>query len=164
MSMALERLRCWGWAVLLAASAASGGPAAADQADQCLEQEQVVERLLCLVDAAKRAGDVEVCQRAEHEGVRWQCVAIFAEYRRDASLCRTIPRGNQDYRELFDVCLSDVAEARGEPELCGEIGTDGLRDSCYLKLVRAGASAVLCARIRDPGLKSACAGEPADGR
>lgn len=137
------------------------GVATADEgADSCLDREQLIERLLCLSDVAKRAGEVEPCLRAEDAGVRWQCVAILAEHQKDAALCRTIPLENDVYQGLRDVCLSDVAEARHESGLCDEIGTQGLRDSCYLKLVKEGASEELCARIVDRGLKSACTGKP----
>jgi len=147
--------------VALVALLLAGTPAAADdKAEACLGLGQAVERLLCLADVARRAGDPAPCHRAEHEGVRWQCVAILAEHRKDAALCRTIPRTDGEYLGLYDACLSDVAEVRHEAGLCAEISTEGLRDSCYLKLVQDGASRQLCARILDGGLKSACTGEP----
>jgi hypothetical protein len=139
--------------------AEAAGPAETE-ADACLAETQVIEQLLCLADIAKRAADPEPCLRAAHEGVRWQCVAILAEHLKDAGLCRTIPRTDEEYQGLYDICLSDIAEVRQDPALCTEIETQGLRDSCYLKVVQRGASSELCARIVDPGLKSACTGEP----
>lgn len=148
-------------AALLVAPAVGIKAAKADEkANACLRIKPVAERLLCLADVAKKSGTAKPCHQARHQGVRWQCVAILAEHLGDAALCRTIPRTDQEYQGLYDVCLSDVAKVRKEPALCAEIATAGLRDSCFLKLVRDGAPKALCARINDRGLKSLCTGEP----
>lgn len=154
------------WFALVAALAAicasaPGGEAATEyDASRCLKERPAIKELLCLADIAKRSGEPAVCMLSDHAGVRWQCVAILAEHEKDAGLCRTIPRTDQEHAALRDLCVSDVAEVRVAPALCTEVRAAGLRDSCYLKVVNAGADKALCARIEDPGLKSACTGEP----
>ena len=131
-----------------------------DEAARCLREAGKLERLLCLSRLAHQANDSGVCFASQDKGVRWQCIAIYAEHARDAELCDSIPDRDAEYRDLRDACISDVAEAREEPELCARLVTPGLRDSCYLKLFRATGEASLCAEIADPGLKSACTGRP----
>jgi hypothetical protein len=146
--------------VLMTMGLANTAWSADDAAGICLAKEQLLERLICLSDAAKRDDDAGYCHRASQEAVRWQCVAILAEHKGDAALCRSIPRSDDQYRGLYDICLSDVAEVTAAPQLCSEIASQGLRNSCYLKLVRAGASSELCEQIADQGLRSACTGRP----
>jgi hypothetical protein len=116
-------------------------------------------QISCYAAAAEAAGDVSVCDQAQHEGVRYQCYAVFAEYSVSEDVCTRIPVKNDEYRSLIDVCLSDVAKNARDPGICAEIATGGLRDSCILKVAQETNDKTLCSRIRDPGLKSTCTGE-----
>lgn len=135
-------------------------PAQSGDTDACLDEDNAYNRLMCLVDLGETKDGSGPCMAAEDPGIRWQCVAIVAERIDRPGLCGEIPVDMEDGRELRDVCLSDIAEARADGALCADIETPGLRDSCYLKVVRAGADAALCEEIGDAALKSACTGEP----
>ena len=129
-------------------------------ADECASDKNLFEQISCYAAAAKATNDLAACDRASHDGVRYQCYAIFAEYAVSPDACRKIPSATGEHRSLIDGCLSDVARKARDPGLCDHIETSGLRDSCYLKLAKALGDPALCAKIQDTGLRSACTGEP----
>lgn len=133
---------------------------AAANTDECASRKNLFVQVSCYAAAAKATNDLAACDQASHEGVRYQCYAIFAEYSTSPEVCHKIPATTDEHRSLIDVCVSDVAAKARDPSLCEEIATPGLRDGCYLKLAKGTGAPALCARIRDPGLKSACSGEP----
>jgi hypothetical protein len=133
---------------------------AAANTDDCASKKNLFVQLSCYAAAAKATNDLAACDQALHEGIRYQCYAIFAEYSGSPEVCHKIPPRTDEHRSLIDACLSDVATKILSPSLCEEIATPGLRDSCYLKLAKKTGAPALCARIGDPGLKSACNGEP----
>jgi len=91
------------------------------------------------------------CDEANEQAVRYQCYAIFAERTGTATPCRRIPTSDQDYRQLRDVCLADVAAALGSSDLCEEVQSDGLRDGCWLSTSRRTGDQTLCERIGPDG-------------
>lgn len=127
--------------------------------DECASYKNLIEQISCYTAVAKASNDWAPCDRASHEGVRYQCYSIFAEYSGSADVCHKIPPATDEHRSLIDVCLSDVAIKARNPSLCERISTPGLRDSCYVKLAKEVGDLALCAKIRDAGLKSACNGE-----
>jgi hypothetical protein len=143
--------------IILGASVVSG---AAPNIDGCAAHKNLFEQISCYAAGAKAADDPAPCDQAAHEGVRYQCYAIFAEYSASPDVCRRIPATTDEHRALIDACLSDVALRLHDPELCEQIVTSGLRDSCYLKLARELSERDLCVKIKDDGLRSSCTGEP----
>ncbi len=57
------------------------------------------------------------------------------------------------------LCRVHRAVAWKRAELCAGLATPNLGDACYLQMVEAGADEVLCARIENAIIKSACSGE-----
>ena len=128
--------------------------------DECASQQDLLGQVVCYANAAKTVNDLAPCDQAVHEGVRYQCYAIFAEHAVSAEVCRQIPSKSEQHRSLIDVCLSDVALKAGNPDICESILTPGLRDSCYFKLAKKSGNQSLCEKITDKGIKSACTGKP----
>lgn len=120
-------------------------------ASRCRKLEAPANETLCLAKVAKDSETPSVCMLSRREGVRWQCLAIYAAHSGDGELCRSIPTTTAEHLRLRDLCLSDVALARESPALCKQIQAPGLRDSCYLKIARS-----LCERINDKNVKSQC--------
>jgi hypothetical protein len=138
----------------------SAPPGPAEEVADCGTLAGSIEQIECYVDRATLSGHPRICQQAEQEGVRYQCLAILAGRLKDASICDDIPSSSDETRALRDKCLSDVAAVLEESTLCGRILTAGLRDSCYFKIAGATGDSSLCDRIDDPGLKSGCTGIP----
>lgn len=143
-----------------ASSETAAGPAGPVAEADCSAVSGVLDRIVCYADLASEAGDRSRCDAAAEEGVRFQCYAIFAERTGDPEPCRAIPPRTQEFVDLRDVCLADVAPVIDSPELCEEIVAPGLKDSCYLNVFRETGDPGLCDLIEDPGLKSVCTGEP----
>ena len=120
----------------------------------CAAEPDLVDQALCYGHQAQQRDDLGVCQMADHDGVRQQCIYMLAQHRKDAGVCRKI-----DDPSLKDGCLSDVAEVTMQPDLCAEITTASLQDSCRFKVAQRSGDRSLCAQIADPGLKALCAGE-----
>ena len=127
--------------------------------DECISKPNLFEQISCYAAAAKTNNDLAGCDQASHEGVRYQCYAIFAEYSASPDICHKIPPATEDHRLLIDGCLSDVAMKARKPGICKRIDALGIRDSCYLKLSKEINDPSLCMNILDAGLKSACTGE-----
>ena len=131
-----------------------------DKIDECASFENLFEQISCYASAAKKINDLAPCDQAVHEGVRYQCYAIFAEHSASPDICHKIHSKTDEHRSLIDVCLSDVALKAHNPNICESISTSGLRDSCYFKLAKELDKYALCEKINDDGLKSVCAGKP----
>lgn len=128
--------------------------------EECASYENLFEQVVCYAGAAKTINDLNPCDQAMHDGVRYQCYAIFAEHSASPDVCHKIPSNTNEHRSLIDVCLSDVALKAHDPDICESILTPGLRDSCYFKLARKLGKHVLCEKIKDDGLKTVCTGKP----
>jgi len=131
-----------------------------NNSEECASYENLFEQISCYAAVAKKTNDLAPCDQAVHEGVRYQCYAIFAEHSASRAVCQKIPSKTQEHRSLIDVCLSDVALKANDPNICETIVTSGLRDSCYLKLANKLSKHALCEKIKDDGLKSVCTGKP----
>lgn len=138
-----------------------GGEPEAEESELCSEfKADLVGQITCFSAAAAERDDLTVCDQAFHEGVQYQCYALFAERRDNPEACEKIPTDTEEMQGLRDVCLSDVAANREDPELCATIVTPGLRDSCYAKVAERTGDLAICEQIEDPVLKSGCTGEP----
>ena len=120
----------------------------------------VIEQITCFTNAAKRHEDLTVCDQAEHTGVRYQCYALYAEHKQDPAPCRRIPTDDEEMQSLADVCLSDVAALKKDPQLCAEMETVTLRDDCYSKVAREVDNTEVCKNIRDEARRNFCQGIP----
>jgi CRISPR/Cas system CSM-associated protein Csm5 (group 7 of RAMP superfamily) len=127
---------------------------------QCTNETDIFKKISCLVSLAKKYKNVDICDKTTNEGVRFQCYAIYAEHSKDWEVCKLIPNKNAEYQSLISGCISDVASVLENYELCENIQTTGIKDSCYLKIFRKTKNYKLCEKIKDPGLKSACTGKP----
>ncbi len=125
-------------------------------AAECDDRESVTERVLCHAERAVAADEVASCDAAEDVRVRDQCYGVFAVQTGHPGACRAIPGDGQRPASLRQICLSDVAIVSGDHALCGEIGNENLRDTCYLKLRRDSGDATLCERISEPALRALC--------
>ena len=128
--------------------------------DECASIKNSFEQISCYVNLAKKLNELAVCDKASHEGVRYQCYALFAEYSKSSEICHKIPRVTKEHLTLIDICLSDVALKASNPEICENINNSGLRDSCFFKLAKKSSDLTLCEKILDSGLKSGCTGKP----
>ena len=150
----------WPAAVPVLVACAAGPAAAAESVEACLETAIAINQLNCLSRLAEARGDVEVCLRAEAPGVRFQCVSLYAQRVRDPAICAVIPAEDSVPEGVFqETCRIGLAITLNRPELCVGLATPNLGDACYLQMVEAGADAVLCARIENAIIKSACGGE-----
>jgi len=133
------------------------GPALA-ATDGCLEFKSPSKRLKCLVDESKAAGLVDVCFEALNNEVRWMCVARFAEFRHDETVCDTVssPDDIPPYASV-DNCRTHLAITFDKVELCDKIYNGTLADTCYYGVVEyAGGAAEICDKIHMPELKDLC--------
>jgi hypothetical protein len=128
--------------------------------DECASIKNSFEQISCYFNLAKKLNDLTVCDKASHEGVRYQCYALFAEYSKSSEICHKIPRVTKEHLSLIDICLSGVAFKASNPEICENINNSGLRDSCFFKLAKKSGDLTLCEKILDSGLKSGCSGQP----
>jgi hypothetical protein len=126
----------------------------------CGKKKNLIDQLLCYAALATKLDDVSICDAASHEGVRYQCYAIYAERRSKPDVCEAIPSKSAELKGLRDVCISDVAKKAGDFTLCAKIETQGLRDSCYLGVAKKTGDTSICEKIQDKGLKSGCTGKP----
>lgn len=110
--------------------------------------------------SSKGKQPLDYLRPAIHEGVRFQCYAIFAEHTASPEVCHRIPSKTAEHLTLIDGCLSDVALKARNPNNCEAISTPGIRDSCYLKLAKNLGKQALCGKIQDNGLKSVCTSKP----
>jgi len=125
--------------------------------ERCEGLSDLFEAVGCYADLAERWDEPGICDRAAHEGVRWQCYALFAERTSNPRVCDTIPGRTVEHVALRDACTSDVAAKTGDHRLCAKIETPGLRDGCYFKIARESADPEPCRWIAEPGLKEVCA-------
>lgn len=116
----------------------------------------LLERVGCFADLAVREGDLGGCDAAAHEGVKYQCYAVVAERQDDPLVCRKIPLATAEHLSLRDLCLSDIAKNRRDPEICSEVETVGFRDGCYFAVAEETSDLTLCTRINDDGLNRLC--------
>ncbi len=126
----------------------------------CNDKKDVFKQLSCFVSSAVEMNSAEICTPADHEGVRLQCYAIYAEKKNDPDICELITASSNEHIELRSLCLSDVAVKRADDAMCDRVQTDGIRDGCYLKIFNKTNNAELCSRIIDPGIFSLCSGKP----
>lgn len=128
----------------------------------CGKKENLFDQILCYAALATKHDDFSICNAASHEGVRYQCYAIYAERRSNPDICEEIPPKSADHKALRDACISDVAKKIGDFTLCEKVQTQGLQDSCYWGIAKKTGDTSLCEKIQDNGLKSGCTGKPVD--
>jgi hypothetical protein len=126
----------------------------------CEENESLLGQTLCLSSLATKQDDFLICNAASHEGVKYQCYAIYAERRSTPDVCEEIPPTSTEHKDLRDSCISDVAKDNGDFILCEKVQSQGLRDSCYWGIAKQTGDTALCEKIHDNGLKSDCTGKP----
>ena len=126
----------------------------------CGKKENIFDQILCYATLATKHDNVSICKAASHEGVRYQCYAIYAERRSNPDVCEEIPSKSAGHKTLRDACISDVAKKIGDFTLCEKVQTQGLRDSCYWGIAKTTGDTSLCEKIQDNGLKSGCTGKP----
>ena len=140
-----------------------GDPGAGDRSGAestgCAEMD-LLEQVGCLADLAVRQGDLGACDAASHEGVQYQCYAVVAERQDDQLICQQIPSTTAEHLSLKDLCLSDIAKNRLDPELCSAVRAAGVRDGCYFTVAEGIPDRSLCVRVTDQGLRRLCAEEP----
>ena len=153
---------CFMFLVITSYVSAEESPNADTSLDEksCEKKKNLFNQILCYTALATKLDDVSICDAASHEGVRYQCYAIYAELRSKPDVCEAIPSKSAELKGLRDVCISDVAKKAGDFTLCKKIKTQGLRDSCYLGVAKKTGDTSICDKIQDKGLKSSCTGKP----
>jgi hypothetical protein len=126
----------------------------------CEKKENLLDQILCFAALATKHDDFLICNAASHEGVKYQCFAIYAERRSNPDVCEEIPPKSSEHKDLRDSCISDVAKQNGDFTLCEKVQAQGLRDSCYWGIAKQTGDTSLCEKIQDSGLKSGCTGKP----
>jgi hypothetical protein len=152
-------------ACLIVAAAAAVAPGATRAAElvpaACQGEAMAPKQIACLAKAAIAAGDPELCLEAEAPGVRWPCVALFADRADDPALCEILPESEGVPASVSrDLCHVQLAISRRDPALCSGLTTPNLGDGCYLELVETGGDRSLCERIANPDVRSVCAFDP----
>ena len=66
--------------------------------EDCAAAGELVDQTLCYGRLARQRDDLAVCQMAEHDGVRQQCIYMLAQHRKDAGVLRIA-----DYRVRFEL-------------------------------------------------------------
>ena len=136
------------------------GPQAQAQGDlneRCNQRPLLPAKISCFLKAAEAARQPALCDEAEDQVVRFQCLSLYAEHSRDMSPCERITATDGSGEAMRDACKSGVAIAARQPDLCDRVAGSGLRDSCYMMLVvQFGSDLAFCDKIHNPELKSAC--------
>jgi len=119
------------------------------------------KQIACLAKAAIATDDPYLCLAAEAPGVRWRCVALYADQADDPALCDIVPDSEGVPASVSrDLCQVQLAISWRDPALCTGLTTPNLGDGCYLELVETGGDPALCARIANPDVRSVCAFDP----
>lgn len=105
------------WIVVAALIFPLAATAIDEHADECASPSNPFEQVSCYAAAARTGNKLSACDRAGHEGVRYQCYEIFAEHTVSAPVCHRIPATTVEHRSLIDLCLSDVAVKSRDPGL-----------------------------------------------
>ena len=145
---------------LFLALALLGPSSAAGQAPPeaaCDEAVASPTQIGCFLKAAETASDARICTAAAEPGVRFNCLALYAERSGDPAACALIDADLGDRQALQDACIAGVAVAQGNLELCETAELGVLRDACMMTLITEhDLDRVLCERITEATLKSAC--------
>lgn len=130
----------------------------------CAVIENIIDQITCYVDIAKKTDDLTQCDEADKDAIKYQCYAIFAEHKKDASLCNQIPVTIQDGQQLRDVCKLDVVKEKmniaSDVTICETIVTHFLDDECYEVVVKGTGDQSLCERILENSIKDRCYDRP----
>jgi hypothetical protein len=151
---------------LLLSAAATGWLAQApvwaeDPASRCNAQPMQPAQIRCFLEAAQAAGDPGLCASAGDAAVRFNCLSLYAERSLDPASCELIEIGDKETQALRDACVSGVAIAQRDPDLCEEARLPVMRDACYMNLVvQFAADPTLCGRIANKTLHDACTADP----
>lgn len=126
-------------------------------ASRCNTEALQPAQIQCFIDAAEEAGDPGLCEAAEDEAVRFNCLSLYAERSNNAAPCARIEVTGTETQALRDACISGVAAANRDPALCKATILPVMRDACYMTLVvQFEADPALCGRIRNEKLLAAC--------
>jgi hypothetical protein len=88
---------------------------------------------------------------------RDSCYRSLAMDKRDGKICRNIVDKTE-----YERCLLFVAQATGNPALCGNLSELG--DDCYISVVSQNGNAELCKKLKNNSLYKACADAAAEGK
>ena len=131
------------------------------EVEACLGEALPPKQIACLAKAAISAGDPFLCLEADGPGVRWPCVALYADQANDPTICGILPESEGVPASVSrDLCHVQLAVTRQDPSLCAGLTTPNLGDGCYLQLVETGGDPALCERIANPDVRSVCAFDP----
>jgi hypothetical protein len=135
--------------------------AAAQPEATCKAQILQPAQIRCFLEAAVAAKQPAICERAKDPAVRFNCLTLYAERSLDPAPCRRILAQDRETQALRDACVSGVAIARRDPDLCEQASLPLIRDSCLMLLVRQhGFDPAVCERIAETKLKAACRDTP----
>jgi hypothetical protein len=60
------------------------------------ERTDLFTRIICYKDIAIKRDELSVCDMSTHEGVKYQCYAIYAEFKQDIDICSKIPTDDEE--------------------------------------------------------------------
>lgn len=128
-----------------------------DPASRCNAEAMQPAQIRCFIDAAEAAGDPGLCEAAEDEAVRFNCLSLYAERSGNAAPCARIEVTDTETQALRDACISGVAAANRDPALCKATILPVMRDACYMTLVvQFDADPALCGKVKNEKLLAAC--------
>jgi hypothetical protein len=160
----MRRRKLWlALIILVWARAIEPKPPLADEQGlaACLAKALPPQQIACFAKAAIAAGDPSVCIEAEAPGVRWPCVALYADRADDPSHCGILPASAGVPASVSrELCQVQLAITRRDATLCDGLTTPNLGDGCYLQFVETGGERALCQRIANPDVRSVCAFDP----
>ncbi|MFH0861683.1 MAG: hypothetical protein V1875_01515 [Candidatus Altiarchaeota archaeon] len=119
----------------------------------CDKAKNPFEKYTCISAVALVKSDASICEKIPVAEFMGGCVALIASCTDDESLCS--PLGENDIGLQY-MCVSEVAEVRGDPSLCDGMENPNYRDTCLEKVAAATADISICSRISENSDKDNC--------
>lgn len=98
--------------------------------NNCEELEMAIDKVICYKNLAIEKDNLEICGLSSDKGVEFQCYAIFAEYKLNENICDRIISESQEFKDLKDICISDIAKLKKDINLCEKINSQTLKSDC----------------------------------
>ncbi len=119
----------------------------------CINIESDVRRENCYTTIAINKNDMSVCTKQVNTWGVDRCILNFAKKAGDVDTCRTMEITDTMYREE---CILYFAQKNKNELLCEEINDPKYRDDCYLKVAPLISGNLLCRKIDNQAKREQC--------
>ncbi|MFH0861577.1 MAG: hypothetical protein V1875_00970 [Candidatus Altiarchaeota archaeon] len=119
--------------------------------DECKNAIDVPSKEDCLLNVAKKIGNVSLCYGIYRPNMMDKCFLNVGTARNDVSACRRISD-----QSMLSSCLGTVAAAREDVGTCVGDYPEWMSQACILGVAQITKNATLCAQIKDALRKDGC--------